>query len=238
MTKTTDEQNMAVATSEVYSRAVGSLSEDTMDDLVEEIERGVGRFPHRGQEVEPTSYRENAVRLAVTAMKLAVVCAVEADEPDTFYAHEDHEGTLTERNLHDAIDMYVDGLAGEHGPDWKSHLHGMKVPFVRFSPKRVDRDYVRYVRPLEIELETLDERYACNDDAIATEPNETMRQAERQFVDTLLAEYEVQDYEGEPSSRVEVDLEDWVKRNPPESYEEWQPTGGPPASVDTVGGDS
>ena len=117
-----------------------------------------------------------------------------------YYWGEINRERLTALSLDEAVGDYLESLETVEGI----------ATFVQWRPMMKDGDW-RWHNVLDQLLEVLDENFAMNEQAEATHASESMRAAEEVFVTAIMSEYRVQDYEPINSTKVDVNLPEWVE---------------------------
>ena len=115
---------------------------------------------------------------------------------------------LRHRCMHDAIEYCLDGMHPDPLPE-TVEVHG----FARMQLNPAE--WSGWRGPLESFLENLDEDYGHPTDY--TTPTDTMRKAERAFVEAVLREYEV--WRCYKVCTETVNVAEWVRENRPEWLE-------------------
>lgn len=112
------------------------------------------------------------------------------------YAHEEYISSST---LHEAILKYVEdgGFGNEPYPRWPR-----PITFQQYEPMQVSR---HLLNPLTSVLQDLDEEYG-HEDFDPQEPTDAMKEAEQAFLDAVLAEYVVCQYEPVQGTQVVINV--------------------------------
>lgn len=126
--------------------------------------------------------------------------------PDVLWGPPNAE-SLEHQSLGEAVEAILDELGAPE--DWPptievSEFHRMPINAIQFTWGRFS--------PLEWLLENIDEEHGHPDKA--TEPTESMRKAEREFVNAILKEYS--NYQCEEYDRLAVDTAEWRILHPKE----------------------
>ena len=126
-----------------------------------------------------------------------------------FWTCNDDDEQLSHEDLDEAIEAELDEIIGDFGMDLLPEtieVHGYRR--MEIDPES------RGLNPLEHVLEWLDENFS-DPDGSSTKPTQAMKDAEREFIRKVLAEYTV--WQCEPTGEVvKVNSMDWIKENAPE----------------------
>lgn len=136
---------------------------------------------------------------------------------DTVFWSLGDEEELTFDEIDDVVEDFLDNF---WEPDMTPQQFLDKIPeeIEVIGYKRMKPTVEQCDRALEDLLEFLDEEYG-NPNGEATKPTEAMKAAEREFIEKVLAEYEV--WACEPSGEKEtINCRDWIKTNRPEWLKE------------------
>ena len=125
-----------------------------------------------------------------------------------FYDCSKYAEVLEHRDRDEAISCYLDDIEPEHWPE--------TVTVTAYAPMELPSNVQAWLSPLDDMLETMDEEYG-NPEGDATEPSATLREAERVFVEAVVAEYHV--WMHEDISTEEVNVAEWVAQNEPQWLE-------------------
>lgn len=131
-------------------------------------------------------------------------------DPD-FWAISDTE-TLQHELVEDAVREYLDDFMSPHmtQEDWDR----LPETFEVLGYNRMTPNVECYCRMLEDLLEYLDEEFG-NPNGDPTQPTPGMQQAEKEFIEKVLKEYEVYqcEYSGD---KVTISTIDWIREHEPE----------------------
>lgn len=134
---------------------------------------------------------------------------------DAIYWDCNGDENLTYSDINDAVEAYLDArLDPKMTPEEVLGSLPETVEVTGYARRTVDR---KELQPLTLLLEYLDDEYGGNEAAEKTYPSDKMLEAEKAFLNVVLAEYSP--YWCEPVAEKTINTKEWIEEYRPDWLE-------------------